>query len=156
VLVICGREATELSAPAADVVEAATSRGIPVVHVSTGPPGGAATGLRLPGPPADEDVRARGWDGFYDSGLDAVLRRHHVDRLLLVGDCLETGVHSTLRSANDRGYECLLVADACTAAEPSLAAPALSMIEMSGGIFGAVGHAADVLRALAPNQGEPT
>jgi nicotinamidase-related amidase len=53
-----------------------------------------------------------------------------------------------MRSANDRGYECLLVADACRPVDPALRAPALSMIEMSGGIFGAVGQSAQVLRAL--------
>ena len=154
VLVICERDTVELGAEATAVVTAAARQDVPVVHVSTGPPGGAAAGLRVPGPPPDEDIRALGWDGFAGSGLDAALRRRRVDRLLLVGSCLETGIHSTLRSANDRGYECLVVADACAAADPALAGPALSMIEMSGGIFGAVGACAGVLRALAESEGD--
>ncbi|GIH23336.1 hypothetical protein Aph01nite_16460 [Acrocarpospora phusangensis] len=88
---------------------------------------------------ADRTVRAAGWDGFHGSDLDSVLRAEGRDLLLLAGCCLELGVHSTMRAANDRGYECLLVEDACTAASPDLRQGALSTIEMSGGIFGAVG-----------------
>ena len=58
-------------------------------------------------------------------------------------------MHSTMRSANDRGYECLLVVDACAPLDPDLVPPAISMVEMSGGIFGAVGTTAPVLAALA-------
>jgi nicotinamidase-related amidase len=43
-----------------------------------------------------------------------------------------------MRSANDRGYECLLISDACSPLDPSLVGAASRMIEMSGGIFGAV------------------
>ena len=80
--------------------------------------------------------------------LDALLRSLGRDQLLLTGSWLETSVHSTMRSANDRGYECLLVLDACTAYDPDLVAASRSQIEMSGGIFGAVGHTDDVLAAL--------
>ncbi|WP_170316743.1 cysteine hydrolase family protein, partial [Acrocarpospora corrugata] len=99
-----------------------------------------------PAPPADaaplkpdQVVHAAGWDGFHGSDLDSVLRAAGRDLLLLAGCCLELGVHSTMRAANDRGYECLLVEDACAAAAPDLRHAALSTIEMSGGIFGAVG-----------------
>ncbi|HWS57460.1 MAG TPA: isochorismatase family protein [Actinotalea sp.] len=122
------------------------------------PPGGASTGgasagdgvLRLlDGEPADHAVVAGGVDAFYASPLDRILRDVGVRRLLLAGVGLETGVHSTMRDANDRGYECLLVLDACVPVDPTLTAASVSMIEMSGGIFGAVGRAADVLAALA-------
>ncbi|RZI92158.1 MAG: isochorismatase family protein, partial [Microbacterium sp.] len=66
----------------------------------------------------------------------------------VVGAGLETCVHSTMRSANDRGLECLLVLDACVAYDPDLVAPARSQVEMSGGIFGAVGDTSAVLDAL--------
>ena len=69
------------------------------------------------------------------------------DGLLRTGVGLETCVHSTMRDANDRGYECLLVLDACVPIDPSLVAASVSSIEMSGGIFGAVGTSADVLAA---------
>ncbi len=93
-------------------------------------------------------VGSDGVDGFYGSNLDSLLRRHRRTHLLLAGTWLETGVHSTMRSANDRGYECLLLSDLSSAAEPDLLAGAISSIEMSGGIFGAVATSADYLAAL--------
>jgi hypothetical protein len=94
-------------------------------------------------------VEAVGVDGFFGGPLDAVLRAAGCDLLLLAGLGLEAAVHSTMRSANDRGYECLLVVDACAPLDPTLVLPAISMVEMSGGIFGAVGTTAPVLAALA-------
>jgi nicotinamidase-related amidase len=139
------------------VAAAVTAGGGIALLVTTGAPASGTEHLRDDGvagvAPADvADVTAvvtsTGIDGFLDGTLETFLRRHGVERLLLTGVGLETCVHSTLRSANDRGYECLLVADLCVAHDPELLAPALSMIEMSGGIFGAVGHCADVLDAL--------
>lgn len=95
-----------------------------------------------------EHVVAAGIDGFYASPLDDVLRRRHVTHLLLVGHGFEATVHSTLRSANDRGYECLVVTDACSNLDPGMVARTVSMIHMSGGIFGATAHTADVLAAV--------
>lgn len=83
-------------------------------------------------------IRSAGVDAFYGSPLDQMLRQAGRDQLLLTGTWLETSVHSTMRSANDRGYECLLLSDLAPAAEPELVANAVSSIEMSGGIFGAV------------------
>jgi len=100
------------------------------------------------------DVAAFGVDGFHAGPLDAVLRGHGVDHLVIAGSGLEGPVHSTLRSANDRGYECLVALDACSAVDPSLTPRAVSMIEMSGGIFGAVATTDQILAALsAPDQG---
>jgi hypothetical protein len=95
-------------------------------------------------------VDAAGIDGFHGSGLDATLRAAGATHLLLAGHGLEAPVHSTLRSANDRGYECLLVLDASSPLRPDLVPAARSMVEMSGGIFGAVGATRDVLAALVP------
>ncbi|MDY7106907.1 MAG: isochorismatase family protein [Actinomycetota bacterium] len=92
---------------------------------------------------------AAGIDGFFGSPLDATLRSLDLDRLLVAGFGLETTVHSTLRSANDAGLECLVVVDACAPVDPDLVTNAVSMIEMSGGIFGAVGRTDDVVAALA-------
>ena len=105
---------------------------------------------------ADFTVTAAGIDGFFASPLDALLRSHSIERLILVGYGLETSIHSTMRSANDRGYECLLVADACVPYDEALVASSISMIEMSGGIFGAVGTSAAVIEALTVSTGENT
>ncbi|MDX6257072.1 MAG: biuret amidohydrolase [Frankiales bacterium] len=93
-------------------------------------------------------VTSAGWDGFYGSPLDTVLRRLGRDHLLMTGWWLETGVHSTLRSANDMGYECLTLVDGCVPLDDSTAKGAVSSIQMSGGIFGATGNSADVLSLL--------
>jgi biuret amidohydrolase len=111
---------------------------------------------RVAGQTPDLVVGALGLDAFFGSGLDAALRSRGIVRLLLAGFGLETTVHSTMRDANDRGYECLLVVDACAAADPALVPAAVSMIEMSGGIFGAVGLTADVIAALAAPAPTPT
>ena len=95
-----------------------------------------------------DSITAAGIDGFFGGPLDTVLRSAHCDLILLVGLGLETTVHSTMRSANDRGYECLLLVDACAPLDPDLVAPATSMVEMSGGIFGAIGMTDPVLAAL--------
>lgn len=98
----------------------------------------------------DVVIVAAGHDGFYGSRLDAALRRAGRTQLLVAGLGFETTVHSTLRRANDRGYECLVIADACACGDPSLRAAAVSSIEMSGGIFGAVGRTSDVLATYLP------
>jgi hypothetical protein len=122
-----------------------------VVQVTTTPPDRSA-GRRdenaVVG--ADQVLDAYGVDGFYGSPLDGLLGKLGRDQLLLAGAWLETGVHSTMRSANDRGFECLLVLDACLAYEPALVAASRSQIEMSGGIFGAVGQSVDVCAAITP------
>lgn len=128
------------------VIETATTAGGRVIHVMTRPPGrtGDQGLVTLDG----DHVHASGIDGFYGSRLDALLRKLGITQLILVGSGLETCVHSTMRSANDRGYECLLVIDACEPYESSLVASARSQIEMSGGIFGAVGTTDHVCAAL--------
>ncbi len=96
----------------------------------------------------DAHVRAAGIDAFFGSGLDELLRRAGRPLIALAGFGLEGPVHSTLRSANDRGYECLVLSDLCPAIDVACASAAVSTIEMSGGIFGAVGHSDAFREAL--------
>jgi nicotinamidase-related amidase len=100
----------------------------------------------------DGVVDAFGMDGFSGSPLAEYLAGLHVDHLLVCGLGLEGPVHSTLRSANDRGLECLLVIDGCAPLDPSLANAGVRIIEMSGGIFGAVATSEDVLTALGATE----
>ena len=103
-------------------------------------------------------VGALGLDGFWGGPIDGVLRAAGRTHLLVVGHGLEGPVHSLLRSANDRGYECLLVTDACSPLTDDLADAAACTVTMSGGIFGAIGTVAPVLGALAalPTAPAPT
>jgi nicotinamidase-related amidase len=125
------------------------------------PVGVGATQLRSAWPnhlSADLEIAAAGTSGFYGSGLDALLRRGDFRDLMIAGWGLEGPVHSTMRAANDRGYECLLVPDACTSLAPELAFNACEMVRFSGGIFGAFADTADVIRTLAGSDasGPPT
>lgn len=102
--------------------------------------------------PIDEQslvVDAAGLDGFFGSALDLALRNDSRSQLVLAGFAAEVCVDSTLRSANDQGYECLLVADACAPLDPDIGARALNSVTMSGGIFGAVGSTASLCTELA-------
>jgi nicotinamidase-related amidase len=132
-----------------------------VVHVRHAAAGGEGGGL----PPArsgpdwalvtevdalDLVVDAVGVDGFSGSPLDAELRRRHLDTLVLAGYGAEAAVSSTLRSANDRGYECLTLRDATAPFEPVTGRRSLHSITMSGGIFGAVASSDALLAALSP------
>ncbi|HWH32076.1 MAG TPA: isochorismatase family protein [Egibacteraceae bacterium] len=93
-------------------------------------------------------VHAAGLDAFYGGPLEPALRALGRDLLVLAGYGLEGPVHSTLRGANDRGLECLLVTDACTSTDQGLRDAAARTVTMSGGIFGAVGDTASVCAAL--------
>jgi nicotinamidase-related amidase len=99
---------------------------------------------------ADLVVDTAGLNGFHGSDLDALLRGLGRDHLLFGGFCAELTLDTTIRGANDRGYECLVVTDACAFADPELGGHALSSVTMSGGIFGALGTSEAVLGALRP------
>lgn len=94
-------------------------------------------------------VTCAGYDAFYGSSLEAVLRARSIRCLVVVGFAAEIVVDSTLRSANDRGFECLVVSDAVAPIDPDLLKHALASVTMSGGIFGALGTSDAVLAALA-------
>jgi nicotinamidase-related amidase len=98
---------------------------------------------------ADTVIDAFGVDGFAGSPLAEYLAGRDIDHLLICGLGLEGPVHSTLRSANDRGLECLLVIDGCACLDATMAAAGVRMIEMSGGIFGAVAPSSAVITRLA-------
>ncbi|CAN5300238.1 cysteine hydrolase [soil metagenome] len=133
------------------VVDSVRNAGGMVINVMTVPPApqGPTQASPVSSVAVDATTVSQGIDGFYGSALDAVLRRHSKTHLVLVGLGLETCIHSTMRSANDRGLECLLVLDACVAYESGMVASARSQIEMSGGIFGAVGTTDHVCAAVA-------
>ena len=93
-------------------------------------------------------VDCTGMSGFSGGPLDQRLRALGIDHLAVGGLGLETAVYSTLGAANDRGYECLALADASAPHDTGVGERALSSITMSGGIFGAVGTTSDLLDLL--------
>ncbi|MBK4737153.1 cysteine hydrolase family protein [Noviherbaspirillum pedocola] len=102
--------------------------------------------------PGDIVIDKPGYGAFHRTDLEAVLQRLGVKSLLLCGVTLEVCVHSSLREAVDRGYRCITIGDACAAGDPALQEPALLMISVEGGIFGAVANTEDALRMMRAEQ----
>jgi nicotinamidase-related amidase len=89
-----------------------------------------------------------GKGSFYATDLDLVLRTRGITHLVLTGITTDVCVHTTMRDANDRGYECLLLSDCTGATDVGNYEAALKMITMQGGVFGAVAPSSAFLAAV--------
>lgn len=98
---------------------------------------------------ADFRVVRPHYGAFTGTDLDSVLRRRRLSNLIVAGFPFELGADTTMRQANDRGYECLALTDCCSGLAPDTLAGAMSSIQMSGGIFGAVAESAAILELFA-------
>ena len=88
-------------------------------------------------PRAGETVIVKpGKGAFYSTKLDEMLRSQRITHLILAGVTTEVCVQTTMREANDRGYECLLVEDATESYFPEFKQATLAMIHAQGGIVG--------------------
>lgn len=100
-------------------------------------------------PRAGEPVLDKpGYSAFHQTELDQILRGWGIATVILCGVTTEVCVHTTLRAAIDHGLNCITVGDACAASEPQLQAPALAMIGVEGGIFGAVANSAALVSLM--------
>jgi nicotinamidase-related amidase len=88
-----------------------------------------------------------GKGAFYATNLDLVLRTNGITHIVLTGITTDVCVHTTMRDANDRGYECLILSDATGATDAGNHAAALHMVTMQGGVFGCVSDSASVIAA---------
>ncbi|MEH6689471.1 MAG: isochorismatase family cysteine hydrolase [Halopseudomonas sabulinigri] len=89
-----------------------------------------------------------GYCAFAATDLELILRTRGIDTLIITGVTTEVCVSSTLRSAIDRGFNCLTVRDACGSAHVDLHEAALAMIDVEGGVFGECCDSAALLKYL--------
>jgi nicotinamidase-related amidase len=89
-----------------------------------------------------------GKGAFYNTGLTDLIAGHGITQLIVCGVTTEVCVHTTVREANDRGIECLVLSDCTASYFPEFHETALRMVAAQGGIFGWVSDSASVIAAL--------
>jgi nicotinamidase-related amidase len=105
--------------------------------------------------PGEPVVDKPGKGSFYATDLEAILRTRGITSLVVTGVTTEVCVHTTVREANDRGYEVLVLSDCVQSYFPEFQRVALEMIAAQGGIFGWVAPSSAFLEALR-STGVPT
>jgi nicotinamidase-related amidase len=140
-----------------DCPPAKRQRGNPVLRIGDDGPLGRILIQGEPGnaivascaPEAGEIVIDKPGKGmFYATEIDALLKERAVTHLVFAGVTTEVCVQSSMREANDRGYECLLIEDATASYFPDFKAAALDMIRAQGAIVGWTTQLAAFERAL--------
>ena len=94
-------------------------------------------------------LRKPGKGAFHATSLDAILHSQGITHLLIGGVTTEVCVQTTMREANDRGYECLLVTDCAASYFPEFHAAVVEMVVAQGGIVGWAAPLAEIEKALA-------
>jgi nicotinamidase-related amidase len=99
--------------------------------------------------PGEMVIDKPGKGAFYATPLDDLLTTRRISHLFICGVTTEVCVQTTMREANDRGYECLLVEDASESYFPEFKAATLAMVRAQGAIVGWTARADEVIDALA-------
>ncbi|HSV85795.1 MAG TPA: cysteine hydrolase [Levilinea sp.] len=89
-----------------------------------------------------------GKGAFYDTDLLGILRNRGIKTLIVCGVTTEVCVNTTVREANDRGFDCIVPEDCTASYFPEFKRVALEMIKAQGGIFGWVTHSDEIVKAL--------
>jgi len=134
----------DLSYRLSSIVTLGKRLGMTICELGNGVPGPVWIGVR-----PDFSIWTPHHGGFTGTDLDIMLRCRRLTDLILVGFPFELGADCTMRQANDFGYECLAISDCCSGFAADTLAGAMSSIQMSGGIFGAVATTSAVLELFS-------
>src|SRR5579871_6828168 len=99
--------------------------------------------------PGEAIIDKPGKGAFFATDLHAILQNRAIQQLVVTGVTTEVCVNTTVREANDRGYDCLVVSDCCGSYFPEFHEMGLRMIAAQGGIFGWVAPSGTIIQALA-------
>jgi len=98
--------------------------------------------------PTEPVIDKPGKGAFFATDLHAILQNRGIQKLIVTGVTTEVCVNTTVREANDRGYDCLVPADCVGSYFPEFQEAGLKMIKAQGGIFGWVSDSSKILAVL--------